>query len=114
MQTTRRQCDSLNRATTRSKRCTPIPSRWPTRSTPCRCSPASCPAKTPFISHLCHNPHADYRTLIAITSEGGHMTQEIDTNRSVARIAKGMGLIPFMRHLGMEFVEGAEGYVKTR
>jgi uncharacterized protein (TIGR00369 family) len=42
------------------------------------------------------------------------MTQEIDTNRSVGRIAKGMGLIPFMRHLGMEFVEGAEGYIKTR
>ena len=42
------------------------------------------------------------------------MTQEMDTNRSVGRIAKGMGLIPFMRHLGMEFVEGSEGYIKTR
>ena len=33
---------------------------------------------------------------------------------SVGRIAKGMGLIPYMRHLGMEFVEGDEGFVKVR
>ena len=39
---------------------------------------------------------------------------EVDTNKSVGRISKGMSLIPFMRQLGMEFVDGAEGYVKIR
>ncbi len=41
------------------------------------------------------------------------MTQT-DTNQSIERIARGMALIPYMRQLGMEFVEGAEGYVKTK
>ena len=39
---------------------------------------------------------------------------EIDTAKSVERISTGMGLIPYMRHLRMEFVEGGEGYIKTR
>ena len=39
---------------------------------------------------------------------------EINIDKSVERIAKGMGAIPYMRYLGMEFVEGGEGYVKTR
>ena len=39
---------------------------------------------------------------------------DTSTNASVERIAKGMGLIPYMRHLGMEFVEGDEGFVKVR
>ena len=39
---------------------------------------------------------------------------EANANASLERIAKGMGFIPYMRHLGMEFVEGAEGYVKLR
>ncbi len=36
------------------------------------------------------------------------------TLTSIDRIAKGMSFIPYMRHLGMEFVEGEEGYVKLR
>ncbi len=39
---------------------------------------------------------------------------QIETAKSVERISTGMGLIPYMRHLGMEFVEGGEGYIKTR
>ncbi len=39
---------------------------------------------------------------------------DTSTNASVGRIAKGMGLIPYMRHLGMEFVEGDEGFIKVR
>ena len=39
---------------------------------------------------------------------------EINVAKSVERIAQGMGVIPYMRYLGMEFVEGGEGYVKTR
>ncbi len=38
---------------------------------------------------------------------------EINIAKSVERIAQGMGVIPYMRYLGMEFVEGGEGYVKT-
>jgi uncharacterized protein (TIGR00369 family) len=33
---------------------------------------------------------------------------------SLERIAKGISLIPYMRQLGMEFVEGSEGYAKLR
>ena len=36
------------------------------------------------------------------------------TMTSIDRIARGMGFIPYMRHLGMEFVEGSEGYIKLR
>ena len=35
-------------------------------------------------------------------------------NKSVERIANGMSFMPYMRHLGMEFVEGGDGYVKLR
>ncbi len=41
------------------------------------------------------------------------MTQA-DTNKSIERIARGTSLVPFQRHLGMEFVEGAEGYARLR
>ena len=34
--------------------------------------------------------------------------------RSLQRIERGLSLIPYMRHLGMEFVEGDEGYCKVR
>ena len=37
-----------------------------------------------------------------------------NTMTSIDRIAKGMSYIPYMRHLGMEFVEGSEGYIKLR
>ena len=34
--------------------------------------------------------------------------------KSYARMAKGISLSPFMKHLGMEFVEAEEGYAKLR
>ena len=39
---------------------------------------------------------------------------EATTNKSVDRIARGMAYMPFMAHLGMEFVEGGDGWVKVR
>ncbi len=39
---------------------------------------------------------------------------EGSTNKSVQRIARGMAYMPYMAHLGMEFVEGGDGYVKLR
>lgn len=39
---------------------------------------------------------------------------ETSKNKSVERIANGMSFMPYMRHLGMEFVEGSDGYVKLR
>ena len=39
---------------------------------------------------------------------------ETSTNKSVERIARGIGFIPYMRYLGMEFVDGSDGYVKLR
>ncbi len=39
---------------------------------------------------------------------------EASTNKSVERIARGMPYMPYMKHLGMEFVEGGDGYVKLR
>ena len=35
-------------------------------------------------------------------------------NESLKRIARGISLIPFMRHLGMEYVDGGEGFVKLK
>ena len=35
-------------------------------------------------------------------------------NESLKRIASGIGLIPFIRHLGMEYVDGCEGFVKLK
>ncbi len=40
--------------------------------------------------------------------------EEASTNKSVQRIARGMAYMPYMQHLGMEFVEGGDGYVKLR
>ncbi len=39
---------------------------------------------------------------------------ETTTEKSLQRIERGLALIPYMRHLGMEFVEGGEGYCKVR
>ena len=39
---------------------------------------------------------------------------ESTVERSLRRIERGLALIPYMRHLGMEFVEGDEGYCKVR
>ena len=39
---------------------------------------------------------------------------EINVAKSVERIERGMGVIPYMRYLGMEFVEGDEGFIKVR
>ena len=39
---------------------------------------------------------------------------ETPTDRSIRRIARGTPLIPYQAQLGMEFVEGAEGYAKLR
>ena len=39
---------------------------------------------------------------------------EATTNKSVERIARGMAHMPYMAHLGMEFVEGGDGWVKLR
>jgi uncharacterized protein (TIGR00369 family) len=36
------------------------------------------------------------------------------TNENLGRIAKVIATVPYMRHLGMEFVEGREGYAKLR
>ena len=41
-------------------------------------------------------------------------TDQTQLERSLQRIEKGLALIPYMRHLGMEFVEGGEGYCKLR
>jgi uncharacterized protein (TIGR00369 family) len=38
---------------------------------------------------------------------------DVDVEKSVGRIAKGLGLIPYMAHLGMEFVEGGDGWCKV-
>jgi uncharacterized protein (TIGR00369 family) len=35
-------------------------------------------------------------------------------NENLGRIAKVIATVPYMRHLGMEFVEGREGYAKLR
>ena len=35
-------------------------------------------------------------------------------NENLGRIAKVIATVPYMRHLGMEFVEGGEGYAKLR
>ena len=37
---------------------------------------------------------------------------ESATDKSIRRIARGTSLIPYQQQLGMEFVEGAEGYAK--
>src|SRR2546425_11422614 len=45
------------------------------------------------------------------------MTQsetETPTEKSIRRIARGTSLVPSQAQLGMEFVEGAEGYAKLR
>jgi uncharacterized protein (TIGR00369 family) len=34
--------------------------------------------------------------------------------RNLVRMAKAIEMTPFMKHLGMEFVEGAEGYAKLK
>jgi len=39
---------------------------------------------------------------------------EADTNRGLQRLPKVIGLMPFSAHVGMEFVEGGEGWVKLR
>ena len=41
-------------------------------------------------------------------------TSKVNVEKSVGRIRKGLGLVPYMAYLGMEFVEGAEGYCKVR
>ena len=40
-------------------------------------------------------------------------TSKLNVEKSVGRIRKGLGLVPYMAYLGMEFVEGAEGYCKV-
>ncbi len=35
-------------------------------------------------------------------------------NENLGRIAKVIATVPYMRHLGMEFVEGRDGYAKLR
>ena len=40
--------------------------------------------------------------------------EETQLERSLRRIARGLSLVPYMAHLGMEYVEGAEGYCKVR
>lgn len=42
------------------------------------------------------------------------LTAAEQTEKSLQRIARGLSLIPYMAHLGMEFVEGSEGYCKVR
>jgi uncharacterized protein (TIGR00369 family) len=39
---------------------------------------------------------------------------EIDAAKNLERIGRVVGGVPFMKHLGMEFVEGGEGYAKIR
>jgi uncharacterized protein (TIGR00369 family) len=39
---------------------------------------------------------------------------ESNLERNLERIGKVVGNAPFMKHLGMEFVEGGEGYAKLR
>lgn len=39
---------------------------------------------------------------------------ETSTDRNIERMAKVVELMPFARHLGMEFVEAGEGYAKLR
>ena len=39
---------------------------------------------------------------------------EIDAAKNLERIGRVIGGVPFMKHLGMEFVEGGEGYAKLR
>jgi uncharacterized protein (TIGR00369 family) len=39
---------------------------------------------------------------------------EAQTNANYERIAKVVAATPFMKHLGMEFIEGREGYAKLR
>ena len=41
------------------------------------------------------------------------MTETI-TNENTERMAKVIAMTPFMKHLGMEFVEAGEGYAKLR
>jgi len=36
------------------------------------------------------------------------------TDKNLERMAKVIANVPFMRHLGMEFVEGGEGYARLR
>lgn len=40
--------------------------------------------------------------------------EETQLERSLRRISRGLSLVPYMAHLGMEFVEGADGYCKVR
>ena len=45
------------------------------------------------------------------------MTQsetETSTEKSIRRIARGTSLVPYQAQLGIEFVEGAQGYAKLR
>lgn len=42
------------------------------------------------------------------------MAEVRSTNKSVERIARGLAYMPYMQHLGMEFVEGGEGWIKLR
>ena len=39
---------------------------------------------------------------------------ETSTNKSVERIPRSIGYMPFAAHLGMEFVEGGDGWIKLR
>ncbi len=39
---------------------------------------------------------------------------EISVNENTERMAKVIALTPYMRHLGMEFLEAGEGYAKLR
>ena len=39
---------------------------------------------------------------------------EADTNKSIRRLPRVIGAMPFSAYLGMEFVEGGEGWVKLR
>ena len=39
---------------------------------------------------------------------------EATTNKSVERISRSIGYMPFAAHLGMEFVEGGDGWIKLR
>ncbi len=39
---------------------------------------------------------------------------ETTASESLKRIASGIGLIPYMKHLGLEYVDGGEGFVKLR
>ena len=39
---------------------------------------------------------------------------ETAVSKNYERIAKVIAMTPFMKHLGMEFMEGAEGYAKLR